>query len=535
MNNNAIFAALLLLVFSSRATQEINFSIVIPTRNASTACLKTLESLVQQKYPHWHAYVIDDFSTDGLKEQIGSFIQHHSDLKNKVTFVRHDRAYGRLYAIYKTIINLINSIAVVMLPGHRFANMDVLKKVADIYANPVIWAVSGAYKRGADVGRNTFSQQAFTHNKFRTQPQWSVGLPHTFRAELFKKIKLHDLMIQGYFWPAAEEAYMFPILEMASQGHYHYIGEILCIDESLPGPPVESYKKAIRERKPYAPLEKLSDHQDFDKSTTIVVYSKDRPLQLYALLESLYAHVTGTYEVVIIYAISNTVYETGYMNVRTIFSQAVWLKQRSTSEFKQMTLDALYKRRGAYVLFGVDDIIVKDNVSINDCIELLELTGAHGFYLRLGTHITHCYSMRMRTGTPPLMEIRPGVFAWQFGAGRGDWKHANTLDMTLYRKRDIKSALESLEYYLPNELEAWWEGYINGAQVGLCYESTKIVNVPLNLVQAYARGNRHMGYMAADRLLEIFLKGFKMDTKALFKIKNQAPHMEYEPHFVRHS
>ena len=37
----------------------------------------------------------------------------------------------------------------------------------------------------------------------------------------------------------------------------------------------------------------------------------------------------------------------------------------------------------------------------------------------------------------------------------------------------------------------------------------------------------------AERLLEVFLKGFKMDTKALFKIKNQAPHMEYEPHFVR--
>ena len=106
-------------------------------------------------------------------------------------------------------------------------------------------------------------------------------------------------------------------------------------------------------------------------------------------------------------------------------------------------------------MFGVDDIIVKNPVDLTYCTELMETTGAFGFYLRLGRNITECYTHGTVTGLPPLYEIAPDVYTWQFVAARGkssEWNYMGTFDMTLYRKADIKHVFTSLDYSVPNVL-----------------------------------------------------------------------------------
>jgi hypothetical protein len=68
-------------------------------------------------------------------------------------------------------------------------------------------------------------------------------------------------------------------------------------------------------------------------------------------------------------------------------------------------------------------------------------------------------------------------------------------------------------------------------KTGLCYEQTKIVNIPLNRVQT-DWNNRHMNSYTTAQLLDIFNSGMKIDIKPLFHVVNRAAHMEYIPTFI---
>ena len=95
------------------------------------------------------------------------------------------------------------------------------------------------------------------------------------------------------------------------------------------------------------------------------------------------------------------------------------------------------------------------------------------------------------------------------------------------KKDTIRNALYSLNYTNPNTLEASWfiPTYVDYNQVGLCYDVSKIVNIPLNRVQN-GYNNNHMN-VSADYLLSLFNNNLKINIEPLHQIKNTAPHMEY--------
>jgi hypothetical protein len=66
----------------------------------------------------------------------------------------------------------------------------------------------------------------------------------------------------------------------------------------------------------------------------------------------------------------------------------------------------------------------------------------------------------------------------------------------------------------------------------LCFESSKIVNISLNLVQTVCN-NRHMDAYVSDKLLSLFEKGFRINICDFNKIQNNGPYMDYQSHFMR--
>jgi hypothetical protein len=272
-----------------------------------------------------------------------------------------------------------------------------------------------------------------------------------------------------------------------------------------------------------------------DGHIVILTYSKDRPLQLYSYLESAYRFLKGDYEIVVMYATSKDDYRGGYHILQNSFPQATFIHQRLPAELKPLTLKALFESKGDYCMLAVDDIIVKDHVNLDECVSLLEQTNAFGFYLRLGKNITECYSMNTVSGLPPLTQVKPGIFTWQFSSGRGEWRYIGTFDMTLYRKKDLWQPLSQLQYSVPNACEAAWQDFTNPRRMGLCFAQSKIVNIPMNLVQSYAKRNRNMGIYTPEELFEKFMDCYKIDILPIGKIRNKAPHMEYKPQFIKRS
>jgi hypothetical protein len=267
----------------------------------------------------------------------------------------------------------------------------------------------------------------------------------------------------------------------------------------------------------------------------LVVFSYDRPAQLYAFLESVEALSKGVGEVHVIYRADSDSVRRGYVQVAKDFPSVRFQKQGANpkADFKPLTMKATFESPNPYVVFAVDDIIAKDFFNFSQSIELLEKENAYAFYLRMGRNLNWCYSMNDKQALPPMKEVSPNVFAWTFGDGIHDWNYPHSVDMTLFRKRDIRKDLVSLNFTNPNTFEGAWASIGNriSHRKGLCYGLSKVVNVPLNRVQTTYE-NRNMGLYSAEDLLSIFNDGKKIDVAPLFLIANPSAHFEYEPTFV---
>ena len=128
------------------------------------------------------------------------------------------------------------------------------------------------------------------------------------------------------------------------------------------------------------------------------------------------------------------------------------------------------------------------------------------------------------------------IYSWRCSESVLDWRYPLTVDMTLYRKKDIEGDLRIISYHTPNRLEGMWCCRINRVvhHRGLCFEASKVVNMPLNRVQKEELGNRAMDITTLE-LLAQFNAGKKMDIAQLHNIDNKSAHMEYMPTFVYRS
>lgn len=266
----------------------------------------------------------------------------------------------------------------------------------------------------------------------------------------------------------------------------------------------------------------------------LVVASFDRPLQLYAFLESVERYVTGLEQVHVIYRVSNELYKSAYDQLKLRFSSVSFVLQglEPYKDFKPLMMQAAFDSPADYILFAVDDIVVKDYICLKTDICLLHQYDAYGFFYRLGTNLSFCYTINSPQAVPVLTPCKQtGVYSWRFFQGTYDWAYPNNVDMTLFKKADIKKDLVSIPMESPT-FEGAWADRMKAVmhRIGLCYETSKIVNLPLNKVQT-VYNNRHQS-ISTDELLMLFNRGLKIDIDPLFGVHNTSAHMEYEPHYV---
>ncbi len=284
----------------------------------------------------------------------------------------------------------------------------------------------------------------------------------------------------------------------------------------------------------------------------LIIFSFDRPLQLYSLLESTKKYVKNINNIELIYRTSSEKYEQAYRDIAKEFSDVRFKKQivgESVNNFRELTLEAISSSQGDYVVFLVDDIIVKDYTDFNECVYYLEKTKAYAFYLKMGSHLTQCYSHKPNNQlseqdqvgwgyssdysqpVPQHDRVDKDIYSWDFSDGIHDWNYPNSVDMVLYRKSDIYHVLLSLDFNSPNTLEQFWATKYPDNKIGLFYNISKCINIPMNRVQD-EHLNNHMNLYSLDELLKKFNDGLKIDIRPLFKVLNNDVHWEYDPKFI---
>jgi len=274
---------------------------------------------------------------------------------------------------------------------------------------------------------------------------------------------------------------------------------------------------------------------NLNPNVSIIVFSFDRPLQLYALLESVEKYLSNVADISVIYRTSNDIYSSAYQDVKNRFKYYNFLRQKIVpyNNFKELTIKSVNEIKSDYLMFAVDDIVVTDFVDLGLCEKTLKFTKAHSFYLRLGYNIIECYMQNIKTPVPINKLVQENIYIYKFKDSKGDWYYPNSLDMAIYNKTDVINEISKLNFNSPNKLEGEWSLKTNLNKYGLFFKESKIVNIPLNLVNTDYRRNKNLNYFSTEDLLQKFQNGFKIDIKDLYKIQNKTTHIDFIPKFIK--
>jgi len=251
------------------AKKVVEFAIVVNAHNSEAWIKHCLESIFSQSYPLYTIYIVNDASDDNTARAVEDYIKQ-GNLRIFCKVFNNKEEKGPLANLMTIVDKIPESKVVIPMNGNDwFATPHALQIMAAFYENPNTWLTYGLYQsypQNYPSPSRAFPADVLFTNSFRNYP-WIAVPPRSFYAKLFQLIRKDDLQITNdrYFTDAADAAYMYPILEMASQNHIKYIDTVLYVCNLVYREDVFKITidkncdeaKILRAKLPYAPLPSL--------------------------------------------------------------------------------------------------------------------------------------------------------------------------------------------------------------------------------------------------------------------------------------
>jgi glycosyltransferase involved in cell wall biosynthesis len=222
-----------LCIYSFLFSENKHFVFIVTSYNNEQFAERNLDSLVSAMlhYPNSRIIYVDDCSKDGTTDVVARYIKKHG-LEDKITFIRNTERHYKLYNFYNAIHTCSDyEIAIEVDGDDVLARIDALCILNTVYQNDQVWVTYGSYinDNGSAGLSMPIPKEIIENNTFRDYPRWNCGHLRTFYVWLFKLIKKEDLFYQEHFFTmSGDQAYFYPLLEMASE-RCVYIKDVLYI------------------------------------------------------------------------------------------------------------------------------------------------------------------------------------------------------------------------------------------------------------------------------------------------------------------
>lgn len=264
----------------------------------------------------------------------------------------------------------------------------------------------------------------------------------------------------------------------------------------------------------------------------IVIFSKDRPMQLDALLRSIKKHVAGKYELIVQWNTSHEKFNPAYADILKTHSNFI-SKSIKEENFKKDLIKSIENFKYSRLMFLVDDILFVNDFQIS-CLNDIDLKKMVPS-IRLWPGINHTQTNDSSSPAPELtpFSVRPwSIFSWIKSSG--DWAMPLSVDGNIFDIKEMLFLLKRIQFKAPNTLEKSLGPYrfIFKRRNGICLQKPAILNFALNRVNIensnFACGDEY----TSDRLLSLWNTGNRMDFESMQKIKSNSCHIICDPIFI---
>lgn len=252
---------------------------------------------------------------------------------------------------------------------------------------------------------------------------------------------------------------------------------------------------------------------------SVICFSKDRPLQLQAYLQSL-LHYSGVpaSAITVLYVDS---LEIRYDTLVAQYQAITWRRETSFIE----DLREIVSNSESYILFGCDDVFFTDHFDVNVALNhLARCDDLFGFSLRLGLNL---HSL-------PDLNSDGDVLTWDWTAvAPGHWSYPWDVSASIYRRSFVADYLASTPQATnPNRFEAICVKKLEASRDVLqnrlaCLTTSKCLTLTVNRVQDEFP-NKFDGSAPTDlkTLYDAFLAGRELDWPSFARVANGSIHVD---------
>ena len=464
------FVCFVHIIYSTSTPQkeatELPFVVVVCSYNNAQWSEHTLDSIFSQDYKNFRVIIVDDCSTDNNCEVIEQCIDKYN-FGDRVTFVKNEQRRRKLFNLYRVLHECDDDEIVLMVDGDDWLiDNQVLSVFNNLYTDDNIWFTYGQYRNVPasqaiqwghkemgycrPVPKHIQRQQSYRYYSFIYMH------PRTFRAWLFKLVKLEDLIadkiegFEGDFYPASNDVAMyFPMVEMAHT-HIKFIPDILYIRNlysEIVGFKVDrrlqtTSAREIRKKKCYSALFQIKKNRlSLTKNALADTFLLCR-YNLTNIADTLNNIQKNSINLGTIYLFFHNSEENKRICrfIKKDFPNVTFVPydQVGNKAFKNRLLDYLSLCKNDHILVLTDSCLITQQLNLPYYIFWLEKTYAHRFYLS-----------RNLSGneTPRYIELNDDICVWKNPPGTDKWKGISIGDESFVcRKNSLYQEIKNLNF-----------------------------------------------------------------------------------------
>lgn len=279
----------------------------------------------------------------------------------------------------------------------------------------------------------------------------------------------------------------------------------------------------------------LEKKKYLEQGLSCVVFSKDRAMQLYSLIESYNKFVKNPVDLQVIYNSSSTDHELAYKELSNLIKNFPFkvnlIKEKQS--FRETLLNVLTNIKTKNLFFLTDDDLFINNLDIN---LLLSINPKNEILsLRHNPKISYSFTANAHF-KPPRFRIFQSIdnlneFDW-FDSGY-EWSDPWSVNGQIYLTAEIVAISKISLFQFPNSYENALKffNFLMIDRKGLCYDESIIMNIPMNIVQSEYK-NLH-GDITIESLLESWKRGYKLDIDVFKNSKLNSTHKNTKVQFKK--
>jgi hypothetical protein len=258
-----------------------------------------------------------------------------------------------------------------------------------------------------------------------------------------------------------------------------------------------------------------------------IIFSKDRPMQLFATLESMKKNVSGIHESFVIIKYSSHKFKSCYQKVKKIFPNVNFYTELN---FKQDVLNIVNNPFYTHILFSVDDTVFQHKVHLPTIFkEMDQEVKSIGFSLRLGYNTNYCYMLNRKQKLKTDIKSNNNIIKWKWPHEQFDYSYPLELSSSVYRASFIRQLVNKLDFKNPNTLEMLMDrkkgSFATSHPYLLSFERSACFSNPVNLTQNIFN-NRNANKHSINQLLFKFEQGLKIDLTSQYITSVNSCHFE---------